>query len=171
MSSPVSKGGLLKRSKQGEKRLFDVAMNITPMTDVMASILCFLLVSATYVQYAKMDANLPSTGASAALADTPEDEQEKLELQLLLTKSKKIMVDRGNGLEELEVAEGDTFNWAKLDEVLKEIRQQYPDHKDAILSADPDIEYEFVVAAMDVCIANKISNVSLAASAVKGAGE
>ncbi len=161
--------GLLKRGKGRGKRNFDTSINITPLIDLFASTLCFLLVSATYVQNAKLDANLPSAGGAASASIAQEEPEEKLELQLLLAKGGKIMVDRGNGLEEI-APEGETFNWVKFDEILKEVRGNHPNHEDATLSADPDVDYEHVIAAMDICIANRLSNVSLAASAVKPKG-
>jgi biopolymer transport protein ExbD len=170
--SLATSGGLIKRlrnkQKSGTKRSFDVQVNITPMSDVMASTLCFLLVSASWVQYAKLDANLPTTGGGAAAeASAPVEEEEKLQLQLLLLKDRSIKIDRGNGLEDLPAAPGTQYDWVKLDALLKEVRAQHPNTQDAILSGDPDVEYEHIVAAMDVCIANKLPNVSLAASAVK----
>lgn len=170
--SLATSGGLIKRAgakkKSRAKRAFDVAVNITPMTDVMASTLCFLLVSASWVQYAKLDANLPTTGDAGAAQAAAVEEEEKLQVQLLLLKDRSIKIDRGSGLEDIPAAAGNEYNWTKLDELLKQIKAQHPDTNDAILSADPDVEYEYIVSAMDVCIANKLPAVSLAASAVKG---
>ena len=167
MSASATGGGLLKRKQGKAKRAFDTSLNITPMIDLMASTLCFLLLSATWVQTAKLDANLPSTASAAAPQESVEDPEEQFELQILLTKSRAIKIDRGDGLEDIEALdEGETFNWPAFDSLLKEVRQAHPTHEDATLSADPDVEYEHLIAAMDVAIANRISNVSLAASAV-----
>lgn len=172
MASHATTGGLLKRGKSKGKRAYDAAINLVPFIDLLSVCICFMLISAVWLQLAKLDANLPTTGdaGNAQAADAPQEE--KFQLQLLLAKDRTIKVDRGNGLESLaaDVAAGSAaFDWSKLDAVLKEVRQAHPDNKDVVLSADPDVEYEHVVSAMDVCIANKLPNVSLAASAAKGA--
>lgn len=173
MSAPASSsGGLLKRKKGKAARSYDAQVNLVPFIDLLSVLICFMLISAAWLQLAKLDANLPTTGggASAEAASTPQEE--KFQLQVLLTKDKAIKIDRGNGLEDLAAAtspEGNTFDWTKFDAILKEVRSAHPENKDVILSADPDLEYQDVVAAMDVCIANTLPNVSLAASAAKGA--
>lgn len=172
MSSPASAGGLLKRKKGKAPRSYDAQVNLVPFIDLLSVLICFMLISAAWLQLAKLDANLPTTGGGAAADAAMNPEEEKFQLQVLLTKEKIIKIDRGNGLEDLASADskdGKVFDWTKFDAILKEVRTLHPDNKDVILSADPDLEYQDVIAAMDVCIANKLPNVSLAASAAKGA--
>jgi biopolymer transport protein ExbD len=171
MSAP-EKGGLLKRKKKKAPRSYDAQINLVPFIDLLSVIITFMLISAVWLQLAKLDANLPTTGDGGAASASTAPEEEKFQLQVLLTKSKAIKVDRGNGLEDIASTkgpDGDTFDWTKFDLILKEVRTAHPENKDMILSADPDLEYEYVITAMDVGIANKLPNVSLAASAAKGA--
>jgi biopolymer transport protein TolR len=167
MSFRATEGGLLKRKTGKKKRAFDSTVNIVPMVDLMASTLCFLLLTASWIQIAKLDANLPSTDAAAAEMLEELEDEEQFSLQLLLTKDKTIRVDRGHGLETIDATEDEEFDWPKLDSILKEVRAEHPDHDSVILSADPELEYEFVIATMDISIANRLPNVSLAASAVR----
>lgn len=173
MSAP-QKGGLLKRKKEKPPRNYDAQLNLVPFIDLLSVIITFMLISAVWVQLAKLDANLPTTGGAGAASAADAPVEEKFQLQVLLTKGKSIKIDRGEGLEDLPAGKNEKtgnpdFDWVKFDLILKEVRAAHPENKDVILSADPDLEYENIIGAMDIAIANKLPNVSLAASAAKGA--
>jgi hypothetical protein len=43
----------------------------------------------------------------------------------------------------------DTFDWAELTRCAARVHRQFPDESQVIISADPNIEYEAILCAMD----------------------
>jgi biopolymer transport protein TolR len=135
-------------------------LNIVPFLDIVVNLIMFLLATSEAVlSIVQIEAQLPqlSGGGSSATKKEP-----GLNLNVTLTESGIIVTGSGGKLAPgcQDVASGrvitvakknNTYDWPALTECVAKIKNvpQFSDEHEVIVGADPMIQYEHVVAAMD----------------------
>ena len=152
-------------------------LNIVPFLDIVVNIIIFLLATAEAVlAIAQIDAQLPSLGRR--VGRTQLEEGSTLNLSVTITGAGIIVSGSGGKLAPgctdtqsgrvLTVpARGGNFEWTRqsrqgervvtspgataeaLTACVREVKRHFPDETQVILSADPEIEFENIVGAMD----------------------
>jgi len=133
-------------------------LNIVPFLDIVVNLIMFLLATTEAVLViSQIESDLPkiakgrSRGADVA---TP------LNLNITVTEGGVIVSGSGGKLargcsgidtsRELTVPKkGLTYDWSGLTECVARVKQQYRDERAVTVSADPEVQYEYVVSAMD----------------------
>jgi biopolymer transport protein ExbD len=123
---------------EGEREL-----NIVPLLDIVINLMLFLLAtSAATMVLAETRAELPGVCATGCRREPG------LELSVTVADGAILVASRHGRLEAIpRGAEGHDF--AALAARLAEVRAAHPDERAVILSADPMVPYEAIVAAMD----------------------
>ncbi|MCC6877120.1 MAG: biopolymer transporter ExbD [Sandaracinaceae bacterium] len=134
-------------------------LNIVPFLDIVVNIIMFLLATTQAVlAIAQLDAQLPTLGRRAGGAtDTPSS---TLNLSVTLTRNGIIVSGSGGklapGCAEMQSGRvitvpmrNNRFDWEGLTTCARRVKSEFQDEDKVILSADPEIEFEHVVAAMD----------------------
>lgn len=145
-------------------------LNIVPFLDIVTNIIMFLLATTAYVlTTCELDAHLPTIGRGGGGGDSP---QTTLNLSVTVTERGIIVAGSGGKLQSGCHATGtgnvitvpghppaspapgtdDTAYrtyWRSLTQCLVVVHGQFPDEHQVILTADPNIEYGSIVAAMD----------------------
>lgn len=152
-----------KKTKHHDPDPSEVAgeLNIVPFLDIVTNLILFLLMtSAQVMMVAELDAHLPSLARGRRASSTPE---EGSTLNLSVTISERGIIVTGSGAKLAPGCEttvqgdvitvprrGDrTFDWEGLTTCASRVHARFPDETQVILTADPTIEYENIIHAMD----------------------
>lgn len=135
-------------------------LNIVPFLDIVVNIIMFLLATTQAVlAVAELDAALPSLGRRVGRAN-PDEESSTLNLSVTITRNGVIVgasggfmapgctTTAGRGIIAVPTQNGH-YDWAGLTQCAARIKHEFPDETKVIVSADPEIEFEHLVGAMD----------------------
>ena len=159
--SPRQRAYIRKRSKHVELDEAEAAgeLNIVPFLDIVMNLIMFMLAtSESVLLISQIESDLPkiSRGRSKRAADitTP------LNLNVTVTSKGVIVTGSGGKLAKgcdgiavgdgitVPIAKGD-YKWAELTTCVVKGKSKFQDETTVTISADPQIEYEHIIAAMD----------------------
>ena len=150
-----------KRTKVVELNPSETAseLNIVPFLDIVTNIIMFLLATTAMVlTTCELDAHLPTIGRGGAGAAPTEA---TLNLSVTITEQGVVVAGSGGKLQPGCTTTGtgrvitvprnadQTFDWNALTQCLVHVHGTWPDEHQVILTADPNIEYGNIIAAMD----------------------
>jgi biopolymer transport protein ExbD len=118
-------------------------LDVTAFINLMVVLVAFFLSSVTYFQFSALELNIPPAGEGAA---NPSGD---LALEIIIRNNALEVGDRNNGLiNRLENKEG-AYDFKALNDLLKQIKQRFPDKIDATILAEADIPYDILNKTMD----------------------
>jgi biopolymer transport protein TolR len=161
--SPRQRSYIRKRANAGQLDPSEMVgeLNIIPFLDIVVNLIMFLLATSEYVlMISQIESDLPKISRgrskSAEAVDTP------LNLNVTVTDAGVIVTGSGGklspGCTSLDPAgsrsitvprKGKTYDWAGLTECASKVKKQFDDEDTVMVGADPQIQYEHIVAAMD----------------------
>ena len=160
--TPVQRAYILKKTKVVELDPSEASgageLNIIPFLDIVTNLIIFLLATAAAVlAMAEIDAQLPTGSRMGRRGGV---QTERLNLSLTITQNGIIVAGSGGKLAPgcTQTISGKTvtvprlganYDWKALTECVAKVKQEFPDETQVIIQADPVIEYQYVVAAMD----------------------
>jgi biopolymer transport protein TolR len=158
--TPKQRAFIRKRTKDSHVDPSEMVgeLNIVPFLDIVVNLIMFLLATTEAVLLiSQIESDLPkiargrSSGADVA---TP------LNLNVTVTESGVIVsgsggklapgcstIDQGRAL--TVPKKGNAYDWRGLTDCVVRVKQQYKDEHAVTVSADPQVQYEYVVSAMD----------------------
>lgn len=140
-------------------RSLDAPINLVPFIDLLSVCICFLIMTAVWVQINQIEINLPTSGgAGGAGSDAPPP----FSLTVVVKKTSFGIVASGGSLPEIPKKEDGKYDLDKLGESLGTIRSNFPNEREIIIASDPTIGYENLVHVMDVSVKNGFDAISLA---------
>ena len=132
---------------------------LVPFIDMLVVCCCFLLMSASLLQTAVIEISLPSTtGPGTPGSVTPLAGE--LNLSLIIT-NEGLRVGGAGAILPLIPKTKDTFDWDKLTETLKDVKKEYPDQESIIIISEPEVVYDNIIQAMDVCVMEGFPDIAL----------
>lgn len=161
--SPRQRQIIRKRTRSREVDPSEMVgeLNIVPFLDIVVNLIIFLLMTAaTLAFFSQIEARLPEYGRGVGKRGTKPDES--LNLNVTVTPSGIIVSGSGGKLEPgcetttanrvLTVGKkpNGEYDWEALSACLTKVKSQFPDEEQAVVSADPVVEYQYLVRAMDV---------------------
>jgi biopolymer transport protein ExbD len=149
-------GGGPTPSKSGKKPL-DAAINLVPFIDLLSCCISFLLITAVWTQLARM--NVTQKGQGAAGSESEQHEQ-TVQLTIFVNKDGYDFA-RSTGENTNIPLKGEEYDYAKLADVLKEAKQQYPDKNDIQIKSDDSVIYNKLIHTMDIALSAHFADVSL----------
>jgi len=158
--SPVQRAFVRKKTTVHEPDPSEVAgeLNIVPFLDIVVNLILFLLATtAAVLMIAEIDAQLPS---GSRMGGRGASNSESLNLSVTIAERGVIVAGSGGKLAPgcentmggrvVTVAKlGSEYDWKGLTECVARVKREYPEETQVIIQADPVIQYEHVVAAMD----------------------
>lgn len=158
--TPTQRAYIRKHTKWEELDPSETAgeLNIIPFLDIVVNLIMFLLATtAAILAISEIDAQLPTTNRAGKRGG---DLGNALNLNITLTDTGVIVAGaRGKltpGCENTTSGRvvtvpkmGGQYDWSGLNECVARIKSEFPDETQVIVQADPTIEYEYVVKAMD----------------------
>jgi biopolymer transport protein ExbD len=141
------------------KRSVDVELNVVPFIDLMSCLACFLLATAVWANYAQISVKPKGLGMKAI---EQLDTENKVYASILITES-ELWIGHTLG-ERIQISrEGESYDWAALDEKLKEFRAMptLAGRSDIEVAAEDLVPYQAIVDTMDYAIGNQFRDVGL----------
>ena len=140
-------------------------LNIVPYLDILMNLIIFMLLSMTgLATFGILNVNAPNYGGAAA-ANPEKPEKPPLLLTVAISKKGYYIAATGGVLGGAEAAQpgapigegaptipkmpDGTPDYAALTNKMKEIKASFPDESKIILAAEPDVQYEWLIATMD----------------------
>ena len=135
-------------------------LNIIPFLDIVVNLIMFLLVTSEAVLLiAQIESNLPKIAKGRSKSKT-EEVQTPLNLNVTVTDNGVIVSGSGGklapGCEGIQTGrvvtvarKGKEYDWSALTECVAKVKTKFEEEDTVTISADPQIHYEHVVAAMD----------------------
>lgn len=153
-----------KPSLRSHNKVKEIPLDIRPVMNLMVVLIPILLYSAEFVKLSIRQLNLPPA-ASADIAgqqDETKEKERRFGLTLTIAKNGFYIGNRAGFLTgDVEVQTeptiprlGEEYDYATLVEKLKEVKekiqgQNFVDEKSIIISAEAQIEYKFIIKAID----------------------
>jgi len=138
-------------------------INIIPFLDIVINIIMFMLATTiAIIQLTQLDSELPELRRGVG---SGQNRDNPLNLNVTITPNGVIVAGSGGklapGCQTTVTGSVMTiprltsgYDWPALTQCLVRVKAQYADEDQVIVSADPMIQYEHVVAAMDAVRAN-----------------
>jgi biopolymer transport protein ExbD len=143
-------GVSLAPTGKGGKKALDAELNLIPFIDLLIVNICFLLITAVWVQMARIKVTQKGKGsASQKEDDTPPEMRVKV---VVLVGDEGYVITAGG--ERLVIAkQGQAYDTEKLGKQLREIKARLPNKDDITVAAEDGIQYKNLIRAMDVALA------------------
>jgi biopolymer transport protein ExbD len=122
-------------------------VNITAFMNLMVILVPFLLITAVFSRITILELNLPVPGNPNQAAQ--QDDEEKLELEVIVRQDVVEIGDRKRGLLKLINVNDDGSYLTEVSEMLQQIKARFPDKTDITLLLETDIPYQRLVEMMD----------------------
>lgn len=118
-------------------------MNITAFMNLMVILVPFLLITAVFSRITVHELHLPPAASGAT------DPAQALHLEVVIRADALELGERSRGLlQRIEKTEAG-YNFAKLNEVLRQIKERFPDKTAATILSEPNTSYDTLVQTMD----------------------
>lgn len=118
-------------------------LNVTTFLNLMVVLIPFLLATAVFTKITIQELNLPAQAAGGATPDKP--------LVTIEVMVRKNVLEIGDGTRiNTSIPKKDgKYDFAKLSEDLRDLKDRYRDKEDVNLLLEADIEYTDMISAMD----------------------
>ena len=141
--------------KTGLQRLHEAEeLNITAFMNLMVILVPFLLITAVFSRMTVLELNLPIRDAKQ-----PDQQQIKLQLELVIRKNSFDIQDSNLGLIKRFDREHGETRWDQFSDLLVEIKSRFPDEKSITLLLEPGIKYSTLIKVMDHVRSTEVVNV------------
>lgn len=142
----------MKLRRKRKRMETTVELNITAFLNLMVILVPFLLITAVFSRMTVLELNLPALDAKAS-----EDEQVKLQLQVVITRDALVVQDATLGElrriartdEGADIADPQRKIWQPFGEILLELKSRFPDEQSIALLLDRDVSYKAMIDVMD----------------------
>jgi len=161
--TPKQRAYIRKRSKKVHVDPSETVgeLNIVPFLDIVVNLIMFLLATSEYVLLiSQIESDLPKIARGRSRSQ--DSVETPLNLNVTVTDVGVIVTGSGGklspgctgidpaGSRSITVPrKGNAYDWAGLTECASKVKVQFEDEDTVTVSADPQIQYEHVVAAMD----------------------
>lgn len=131
------------------KKNNDLSLEVTPLIDIVFLLLIFFVLNSQFDKFTSMDLSLPKVNSGQLNEITGDN------LNIEVTSNGEVVLN-GTLLKE--------FSYLTLDDFIK---KNYADSKIAVISADSDTKYQYLVTVMDVLNKNNFDRVEINATELK----
>lgn len=139
--SAISGGG-------GGKKDLNFELNILPILDILSVLICFLLLTAVWVQVGSIDTKQAVGDNTATAGKNPPSLWVTVERDGTLNLSLRDL-PQAKSLEDQVMHDASGVNWDTFTTKLQMLRAKFPDLKTAIVRPGPRTAYKDVIKLMD----------------------
>jgi biopolymer transport protein ExbD len=140
--------------KTGKKSV-NADLNLVPYIDLLTCMVAFLLITAVWSQLARLEAH--QKGQGQAGEDTPPEKVFKL-VVLVNDSGFNLVADQD---QQPIPKKGDSYDFEKLGDELKKIKDTHADKTDIQVASDDSIHFETLVKTMDTALTARFPDISL----------
>jgi biopolymer transport protein ExbD len=131
------------------KKSSEISLEVTPLIDIVFLLLIFFILNSQFEKLTSMELNLPKVNSEQL------DDTNGKNLVIEITAIEEIILN-GQKLSEI------TFN-----SLNKNIKENFSQFSSAVISADSDTKYKYLVTIMDVLNQNNFETVEINATELK----
>lgn len=129
--------------------------NLTPFIDLFSVLICFLLMTAAWIQLESVSVQVEKTPPpdSAAMEPTPPPDkppEKKTKLTVFMYSEKVVLLE--DELETVVPNMGPAWDRDSILKKLTEWRQKFPEKKDVVLSTDAQVTYGTMIKMYDFLV-------------------
>lgn len=132
----------------GDDKSLDFDINILPILDILSVLICFLLLTAVWIQIGTLDTRQAIGDNSVAGAKNPPSLWISVNPQGAVQLSLRDLPNAKMHEEEIR-ASGRGVNWAALEEKLQALRNKWPELKTGVIRPEAQASYGDVIRIMD----------------------
>ncbi len=136
--------------------------NLTPFIDLFSVLICFLLMTAAWVQLESMPTSIEKTTTSEAPpteAPPPQNDEKKVSLAVTVFKDRVILKE--NETETVVPNVGGDVGKDRIQTLLATWRQRFPKKKDVVLNTDASVLYGDMIKMYDLLVASDWPDVGI----------
>lgn len=134
------------RNRKGKEESFDTdimeVLNLTPMMDILTTLVVFLLITAVFTKITIMELSVPTSAGGSALS------KPNFAIEVIVRKA-GLEIANGSSVEAAIPKKDGHYDIKMLSEMLLRLKSQYPEKEDATVLMEPDIEYDYLIEVMD----------------------
>ncbi|MFL2780555.1 MAG: ExbD/TolR family protein [Gammaproteobacteria bacterium] len=132
-----------------KKKNTELSLEVTPLIDIVFLLLIFFVLNSQFDKLTTMELSLPEVNSNQLKGLAEEN------LIIEINSAEEVILN-GERLNE--------FSYTSLNDF---IINNYPDNKKAVISADSDTRYQYLVTVMDVLNKNNFDSVEINATELK----
>ena len=148
-------GVSVETGNKGGKKPLNADLNLVPYIDLLTCMVAFLLITAVWSQLARLEAH--QKGQGQAGEDTPPEKVFKL-VVLVNDSGYNLVADQD---QQPIPKKGDSYDYEKLGDELKKIKDTHADKTDIQVASDDSIKFEILVRTMDTALSSRFPDISL----------
>lgn len=152
---------MTNHSNKSGRRQMNFDLNLVPFIDVLSTCICFLLITAVFMQLGTVNVRQAlGDGSNSAQKEEPALWLRLSESGALEVSVKNVPASRASDF--VVPANGRTPNWQRFGQSLAVVKQTYPQLAVALVLPAAQTRYEDVIQAMEVIKKGAISQVGIA---------
>ena len=134
--------------------------NLTPFIDLFSVLVCFLLMTAAWIQLEVIPTNMEKATAAEPSPDTPPpSDEKKVKLYVDVAESQVVMREDDHGVV-IPNREG-AIDDDSVKRALAEWKVRFPDRKDVVLNTEAKVQYGQMIKMYDLLISSDFSEVGI----------
>ncbi len=127
----------------------EISLEVTPLIDIVFLLLIFFILNSQFEKFTTMELNLPKVNSE----------------QLDDTNGKNLVIEI-TAIEEI-ILNGQKLSKITFNSLNKNIKENFSQFSSAVISADSDTKYKYLVTIMDVLNQNNFETVEINATELK----
>ena len=138
--------------------------NLTPFIDLFSVLICFLLMTAAWLQLESLQVTIekaPDPNAAAMASPPPPEKEDKKPIKLSVHIFTEKLVTKENDKERTIQTVGGPFDQEQLKEQLAAWKKSYPDKRDIVLHSEGKDPYGTVIQLYDFLTAHDFPDVGI----------
>ena len=151
-------GVSLAPTGKGGKKSLDAELNLIPFIDLLIVNICFLLITAVWVQMARIKVSQKGKGSQSEKVD---EQPEAMKVRVVVLVGDEGYVLTAGGERLVIPKQGLAYDTEKLGKQLREIKARLPEKEDITVAAEDGIKYKHLIRAMDVALAQHFSQIQV----------
>lgn len=140
---------MLRRRHRGPRE--SPELDITTFLNLMVILIPFLLISAVFSRVAILELSVP-TDAGGGASNKP-----NFSIEVIVRRTGLELANGSQVVAALPKKDGQ-YDMKKMSEMLMRLKADYPEKEDATVLMEPDIEYDYLIQAMDTVREANISD-------------
>jgi biopolymer transport protein ExbD len=133
---------MMKRYQIRRRRDETSGLDVTSFMNLMVVLVPFLLISAVFSRVTILELNVPTSAGKAAL------NKPNFAIEVIVRKN-GFEIANGSSVEAAIPKKDGQYDMQMLHELLARLKARYPQKDDATVLMEPDIEYDYMIQAMD----------------------
>lgn len=143
---------------KGGKKAVDAELNLIPFIDLLIVNICFLLITAVWVQLARIKVSQKGKGSAA---EKTQDQPPEMRVKVVVLVGDEGYIITAGGERLVVPKQGAVYDTEKLASRLREIKTRLPTKEDLTVAAEDGIRYLHLIRAMDVALGQHFTQIQV----------